>query len=361
MSKLPGSGPPSGSRTGPFTVDSGGGRKARGGGSMRVPERPPLASPRLSKPSTPTMSPSAMNRTAYPHPSHLVSPFHIPAVPRSQEGSVYRNVDLPSIATTTNLLTPVDPAGGLSSSGGRHGFTPVGHTPAFPVESTAERHHGTVSQMSTTPLDPPPSPWSSHMLNGYTMLDWNDTPTTLPWNGHPGSSIEHGKEADASIDPAIFSSLAELIEQGQSNATDNRGRFDLGGALGTVKPTSRVSLDPPSREPGWKTSRMQQQQGLPYAHPGSVPGSYSSSFQSSAPLPRPLLADSGTIGQVSTTPPRHPPSNPSQPPGRGLPKATTASSFGMPKLKQAVPYNETSGASTSGIQAGGSRHANVGR
>ncbi|WWD17399.1 hypothetical protein CI109_101840 [Kwoniella shandongensis] len=227
----------SGGKKGPFTVDSGGGQNsgAVNAKPSRVPERPPSASSsRHSNPSTPAMSPSIpINRHSFPYPPQPYSTGR-----QSFEGSGSQHH---SVANTPTPLTPLD------QSVGRNGFSasPYGH------QYNGIRQNQ--PQLSTTPIEPPPSPWDGSAQNAF---DWSTLPSPTNWLPHPTvqqNSTNNSVNGDAPLDPGIFASLVDLVEQSHSKATD-------GNSLDFISPFLSSPPAPPQAGASLLSRRLQNQQ-----------------------------------------------------------------------------------------------------
>ncbi|KIR40695.1 GATA type zinc finger protein asd-4 [Cryptococcus deuterogattii 99/473] len=173
----------SGGKKGPFTVDAGGGQSVYNGkgNTVRVPERPPsAASSRLSNPPTPAMSPSIpINRHNFPYPPQGYQSF-------SQPSSI-----------------------GHSGSGSFH--------------------------------EPPPSSWGTSFPGqqgendaNIKPFDWTSLPNPINWLSSLGTEKKTASNDDP-IDPAVFASLADLVEQSQGK-TNESAPIDFMDALSSGLP-----------------------------------------------------------------------------------------------------------------------------
>ncbi|KAL7421551.1 Sodium- and chloride-dependent GABA transporter 1 [Cryptotrichosporon argae] len=304
----------SGSQGGRFTVDSGGtpstapspvassSRPMAPPGPMPmpvVPSRPPsAASSRHSNPPTPFAPMSPANRNYFPPPP----PPSVPASPQQGWPYVPQPIagpssvpyfDPTSFSTTPTPLTPLE----FGKS-----FTPQAQ-PSFATQYAQARQNRPA--VSTTPLDPPPSPW--------TTVDqpFDFSALEQVWATQP--QPDQASPLD-SLDPALFSSLADMIEQSQQKASVS-APMNFFGALDPRPPPAPVPA------PSLLTRRMQQhQQAQEYAAPAppldpemgvlpTPPQSFTSSFsypkgkgqwQSGAPFETPATTPAGSDVGVSS-------------------------------------------------------------
>ena len=232
-----------GSRKGPFTVDSGGGnpagrtppsgglagagsgsksRNVVGGASTSVNgmgsnssssssrgRHPDMPSPYRSNPATPSMpSPAANSRPTFTAPAPVYAgslPIATHAShrshPHSREGSLYGLPDQSSVGTSSNPVTPFD----------------VPHSLGSLYNPTLSTSFGNVHAPGTTTSSvvPPPSPW---------YVPGNGPPTGIPaarssfdWTSPKvNSPLQPGQD---SIDPSVFDALADLIKGTQPMQT----------------------------------------------------------------------------------------------------------------------------------------------
>ncbi|WVQ72606.1 hypothetical protein IAR50_002164 [Cryptococcus sp. DSM 104548] len=199
----------SGGKKGPFTVDGGGGQPSR---HARGPERPP--SRQQSNPPTPAMSPSIpINRHSFPYP-----PQAYPAFPQSssygKSGSFHGNDHHSSISTTPTPMTPID----ITTAQPRNSF-----------QQAASRSKRNSHLVSTTPIEPPPSPWSGGFFgqSDNDAFDWSSLPNSASWLSPQQSKQTNHDE----LDPSIFASLAHIVESQNQNAAST----DMMGVLESPK------------------------------------------------------------------------------------------------------------------------------
>jgi len=285
----------------------------------------------------------------FPYPPNPVQPYHMPTGPRSQEGSIYGNVDHSSIATTPNPMTPVDPASGLSSNGGRHWAGPMAQATTPAAQYAAAQRNLTIPQISTTPIEAPPASWrvdaSPNFIPSY---DWNNVQPSLPWDAQHRQQLGASGALDESLDPSIFSSLAELIEQGQSKATDDRGHFDFMGSLEAPMAPSEQPLESPAHQSGFRErlSDLRHRQSNPFHADGAtlpLGGASKSVHRRNGPV----LADSAPIA-ASPSAPQHMSLDFKQASGRRPHKSVPGSTSLWPLPDRAMAYGQTQG-SVSGL------------
>nr|WRH23632.1 GATA type zinc finger protein asd-4 [Naematelia aurantialba] len=266
----------SGAKKGPFTVDSGGGPSKRNSQHGSIPERPPSASSsRHSNPPTPLVSPATSQRANFAHPANPANPsqpFAIPQGRQSREGSLHVSNDFSSIATTPTPVTPVET---FTAGASRNAFSPGVTSSSFAAQYAASRATRQ-PQLSTTPLDPPPSPWTTHSNSAGFTLDWANSPN-VPWSSLAGPS-EELKDMTEAFDPSVFSSLADLIEQTQAKTVQpGSAPFNFMGAL---DPPSQSTSPAPAGSQGNSSLLSRRMQQGPNASKSSTP----SSFQSAGSL-----------------------------------------------------------------------------
>ncbi|WVF71596.1 hypothetical protein IAT40_006404 [Kwoniella sp. CBS 6097] len=337
MDKLPWRTTSSGKK-GPFTVDSGGGAgqshgpsQSHGHRGQRLPERPPSSSSsRHSNPSTPAMSPALPinNRKQQHNFAYPAQPY--PAFPQlatsgshpSREGSFINNNGNSSIATTPTPLTPLDHSAALSISAGRNSFSLGGHSSSYnsPHGRSFPKPTQPTAGLSTTPLDPPPS-WNSmtqiNTSQPQQAFDWTNLPNPSSWLP-PAESPQSSANAVDGLDPSIFATLADLVNQSQ-NQNQNQLKPDIGSPLdfsgnflnqAASSSTSLPSSVPqvPQPAPSLLSRRMQSQpqvNGLAMsneshnAYNTSVPPP-SGAFVGSTPSPV-TFATPGSYGSASFT------------------------------------------------------------
>ncbi|WWC61770.1 uncharacterized protein I303_104355 [Kwoniella dejecticola CBS 10117] len=319
MDKLPWRTSTSGSKKGPFTVDSGGGRNSHqhqhqqqnkhvSPRHQRQPERPPSASSsRHSNPSTPAMSPAVpinRNSGSFAYPSQPYPSFpqvSTSAGHHSREGSYHQS----SLATTPTPLTPLDPIAALSSSTGTNAFSfgaqpsslgPSSVGPASSLgQSSYNSHHGrsinkrnSQSQnhmqlpLSTTPLEPPPTSWANNVNNTYGQnqpaFDWSNLPNPSNWlsQDNPQQNVVD----ENAVDPGIFDTLAELVQQSQDKAT-NGASFDFSAnfpAAGTSASSIPSMPSTSQNNASLLSRRLQNQQN-------NLDSNVNNAYQSSVPPP----------------------------------------------------------------------------
>ena len=309
-----------GSKKGPFTVDGGGGKASTGVNPNPTPNAPNhprtpanAATPSrqsLSSPSTPMISPRLTQRSSFPYPPNPVSthPYHIPSQTpgrRSRESSTYTDY---SSLTSPNVAT-LD--GGFGSNGGRHAFSPMNSSglAQYPRQNVQPG-------MSTTPIEPPPSPWGpSAMQNPF---DWIQPAPSIPqWpasdptdnSSNTTTNSNNNDNGADSIDPAIFDTLAELIKQSQARATSSSsGPFDFMGALESLAttPASPQSSNAPGMPQSLLTRRLQQQQTPNPRHHGAGlgmgdHGGFGSSRMAQPNIPQ-ITQPDASLGVLSTPP-----------------------------------------------------------
>ncbi|EIW70759.1 hypothetical protein TREMEDRAFT_73557 [Tremella mesenterica DSM 1558] len=348
-----------GSKKGPFTVDSGGGHVkspsvAAALASGNPYERPTSASSstRHSNPPTPQLSPNAQ-RHVFPHP--FISALYGGAVAGARKRQQSRE-GLPSNEYVNHVTTPTSSEQAILSanqglprngtSGPRNGQGPS--QTQLPNVNNVSRHHRPIPAPaaplsgSTTPLDPPPSPWNAIETFPHDWLQNGNA----PW-ASPTASQQSHIQADASdwatlIDTNMFAGLEEVVQQGQAKATGGQQRpCNLMGALDAPGQHNTTSAVPPpaqshsSQPSSLLTRRLQQHQ---YDHSAPVsPRVEQHSFDGASsvtPTTTSLLSSMG-LG-VLPTPPQSFSSHggPSRPPMNG-----THSPWPLPE--RAMGYVET--------------------
>lgn len=280
----------SGGKKGPFTVDAGGGQSVYNGkgNTVRVPERPPsAASSRLSNPPTPAMSPSIpINRHNFPYPPQGYQSFSQPSsIGHSGSGSFHGN-DHSSIATTPTPMTPIDIVG-VSSSIQRNSFS-QGVQSSSHSQLSSSRSKLSAPMISTTPIEPPPSSWGTSFPGqqgendaNIKPFDWTSLPNPINWLSSLGTEKKTASNDDP-IDPAVFASLADLVEQSQGK-TNESAPIDFMDALssGTSPKAARTTAHSTSHPGGTSLlSRRLQHQQQASSHDQNVHSSSQSSINS---------------------------------------------------------------------------------
>ncbi|ORY32497.1 hypothetical protein BCR39DRAFT_504239 [Naematelia encephala] len=344
----------SGGKKGPFTVDSGGGPSKRNSPhGASVPERPPSASSsRHSNPPTPMMSPASAHRANFAHPANPAQPFAIPQGRQSREGSLHVSNDFSSIATTPTPVTPVET---FNAGPNRNAFSPGVASSSFAAQYAASRATRP-PQLSTTPLDPPPSPWTGHSANNTGIsFDWSTSPN-VSWLTSNGPSEELKGMAEA-FDPSVFSSLADLIEQTQAKTIQPGSTpFNFMGAL---DPPSQSTSPAQVGSQGNSSLLSRRMQG-PGASKSSTPGSFqsassfSTSHQGNTPANQFMPESSPAHGstpltsynmQYSNMPKAHPGSFPHWPERQVAFAETPATTPGGSDFGAVSPFDNYSGPS----------------
>lgn len=231
-------------------------------------------------------------------------PGPVPVGRRSREGSMFSNHDgLAMSAPATPVESPYNP--------NRHAFSPMhssGLTSSFqnqPHLAGAFPGNAFPSTLSTTPLEPPPTwmqtaasvggiDWNAAMQNAVAwpeipqqqtpnqqhfqqQLSSSFQPQSFPGSqqsyNDPSASThnENASNVNDDIDPALFDTLAELIEQSQkqANGSTTTSPFDLMGALSQAPSPQAAPLAPPPPPPQGSsgmsqsllTRRLQHHQG----------------------------------------------------------------------------------------------------
>ncbi|WRT66253.1 uncharacterized protein IL334_003206 [Kwoniella shivajii] len=375
----------SGGKKGPFTVDSGGGVQHHvKSKSQRLPDRPPSASSsRHSNPSTPAMSPVVpINRTgSFAYPSQPYPSFpqvSTSAGHHSREGSFHYNNGQSSISTTPTPLTPIDTITGLSASAGQGavsfgsqplssslGPSPVGPSSVGPSSygsqhgrSYSKRTHQ--SPLSTTPLDPPPSAWTNLANNNIPQnppsFDWSNLPNPSSWLSQ--ENIQPATIDENAVDPGIFDTLAELVQQSQEKAAAGTS-YDLSGSFsyGASPSSSFPSISSaPTHNTSLLSRRLQNQQDNNTANPNgndiysSVPppsGSYTDSISSLTGYATPGSYGNFNFSQVNQTQQQQQQQQPQRQ------NSGTAPSTPWPLPDRLGGYNETPVTTPGGSDFGG--------
>ncbi|WWC70300.1 uncharacterized protein I206_104250 [Kwoniella pini CBS 10737] len=333
MDKLPWRTSTSGSKKGPFTVDSGGGRNSHpqthqqhnkhvSPRNQRPPERPPSSSSsRHSNPSTPAMSPAVpINRNSgtFPYPSQSYQSFpqmSTSAGHHSREGSYHQS----SLATTPTQLTPLDTVTGMSPSVGTNAFSfgaqssslgpsPVGPSSLGPSSYTShhgrsinkrnnQSHNNVQLPLSTTPLEPPPTSWGNNVNNygqNQPAFDWSNLPNPSNWLSQDIPQ-QHTVDENA-VDPGIFDTLAELVQQSQDKAT-NGASFDFSNSYQSQGALSSSIPSMPStshNNASLLSRRLQSQQN-------NLAPNINNNLQTSVPPPSGSFTDSvSSLGGFAT-------------------------------------------------------------
>ncbi|ODO08802.1 GATA type zinc finger protein asd-4 [Cryptococcus wingfieldii CBS 7118] len=258
----------SGGKKGPFTVDGGGGQASRG--NTRGPERSP--SRQQSNPPTPAMSPSIpINRHSFPYP-----PQAYPAFPQSssfgKSGSFHGNDHHSSMSTTPTPMTPIE----ITTAQLRNSY----HQGTHQSTSRSKRNSHLVS---TTPIEPPPSPWSGGLFgqSDNDAFDWSSLPSSASWlPPQQNKQINN----DEPLDPSIFASLAQIVESQSQRA--NMASTDMMNVLDTTSPKSSGGAHSHSSGVSLLNRRMQHQQGN-HANGDHIPG---------------ILADPASLGAFPGSP-----------------------------------------------------------
>lgn len=281
-------------------MDAGGGQGVYNGkvNSARVPERPPsAASSRLSNPPTPAMSPSIpINRHNFPYPPQGYQSFSQPSsIGHSGSGSFHGN-DHSSIATTPTPMTPIDIVG-VSSSVPRNSFS-QGVQPSSHSQLSSSRSKRSVPMISTTPVEPPPSSWGASFPDqqgendaNSKPFDWASLPNPANWFS-PLGTVQKTTCNDDPIDPAVFASLADLVERNQGKMNDSASIDFMGALNANTSPKAARSTAHSTSHPGGTSllsRRLQHQQQT-----SSDGQNIHSSSQSSANSPG-ILHNSGGL------------------------------------------------------------------
>ena len=305
----------SGSKKGPFTVDSGGGgsvgqnpmsmqRQAQQG---QVKSQARQVPPRRQQSghSTPAASPG------HRHSVHQAMPIYpqnhmaqnLPQMPSgpSRENSIYGNNALSSISTTPNPMTPIDNS--FSSSVGRN-FGPASFGNSFTNSYGTSPYMSSVNG-STTPVEPPPN-WGVSPAQATDAFNWAHMPPQMSAPQQQQQQQQSGQMNDMTdmLDPQVFNSLAELLIQSQNSnqaqqqyqqqlpqihaqqqlqqtQQQQQESFDLLSALAhaqgqmqSQQPTQQQVGSENSNSASLLTRRMQQTQPQQqYSRPNSVGGS----------------------------------------------------------------------------------------
>lgn len=281
-------------------MDAGGGQGVYNGkvNSARVPERPPsAASSRLSNPPTPAMSPSIpINRHNFPYPPQGYQSFSQPSsIGHSGSGSFHGN-DHSSIATTPTPMTPIDIVG-VGSSVPRNSFS-QGVQPSSHSQLSSSRSKRSVPMISTTPVEPPPSSWGASFPDqqgendaNSKPFDWTSLPNPANWFS-PLGTVQKTTCNDDPIDPAVFASLADLVERNQGKMNDSASIDFMGALNANTSPKAARSTAHSTSHPGGTSllsRRLQHQQQT-----SSDGQNIHSSSQSSANSPG-ILHNSGGL------------------------------------------------------------------
>jgi GATA-binding protein len=270
-------------------VDSGGGGK-QPSNTKTGTKKSPVASKPATRPIT--TQPAAQNKPSQqrfhppPNPTHTQPYTSVPGpipVGRSREGSIFSNADYSNMPSP---LTPVEGQGPFGSSASHGGFTPVNNS----LSNSFHSQH--FASLSTTPLDPPPSPWGTQG----NMFEWTPPPnmSSSPWSNAPP-----GQDNAENLDPEIFNSIAEIISQNQSEPNSLSSSFDMLNQLNGTSPHNhagpsqhQIGSSGPGMSQSLLSRRMQQHQ-------------QSAQSQQSSPQPgfgfQPGHSSSGS-GSMSTTP-----------------------------------------------------------
>ena len=306
----------SGGENGPFTVDSGGGESGIASGSKKGPDRPPSKSSfRHSKPSTPIVSPSS-SRPVFTQPPNPPQPYHTTGGGHSHEGSRTFNADLSFMATTPTPLIPTDPSTGLRLSAGRHTMNQMGQPSGYVAQHGQVRQSRPTQRISTTPIDPPPSPWNPRVGPAVeSPFDWSHPQSGLHWGPQQTEDFNGSIATNEGMDPALFSSLAALVEESQSKAHNGREDFNIMHAMEATNAPMSATAASLSSGSSLLTRQLQQQQGSHANSYENLSGLYNSALHSVPPSPNSFLADPAPIG-VLPTPPQSFSSATSKPSGR---------------------------------------------
>ena len=238
----------SGGKKGPFTVDSGGGKRPPSQVPQGVDRPRSSASNRHSNPSTPAMSPpSSIHRHGFvapPPPQARAFPYHPQplTMPHSREGPMYGEPVTGSAPTT-----PIEYA---NSAAIRNAFAALSQpNPAYPTYAPLMRPP---MSGTTTPLDPPPEAWSMAGLNAPdSSFDQQ--------NNEFLASLGFGDVGANDMDPNVLNALTELIEQTSSKAVGpSNNAFDLSSALDAFAAQHPPAAPPAPQPSSLLTRRMQQ-------------------------------------------------------------------------------------------------------
>ena len=248
----------------------------------------------------------------------------VPTGRKSREGSMFSNSEYLSAST------PITPADSPYTPSSRHPFSPItssGLATSIPGSS--------FPHMSTTPLDPPS--WlqqnasvGNHQWSGPQSQGWPEVPShSQQQHQQQQPPQQNGTTANDDIDPALFETLAELLEQnhkaGQAGNNGEKSEFDLLHALQqaiseTTVPTQPQPVQPrhPAPiQPGMSQSllsRRLQQQNIPPSSPQNAYNPFnlnptvlgtsplSSSYGTHQPGSLPTSFGAGSFGSVPTPP-----------------------------------------------------------
>lgn len=298
-----------------------------------------------------------MNRGAFPH-STTSHPYAVPVGRKSREGSMFSNGDPNSYAGST----PISPIDSPYTPGGRHAFSPLhssGLSGSFQNQASLATSFASNSfnaNMSTTPLDTPPI-WAQ---NGASLggIDWNSALNTTTW---PEISQNEQQPRDDDFDPALFETLAELIEQSQQSqmkANGNSGTFDFMGALSQAASPQAAPMAPPPQTgaPTMSQSllsrRMQHTQGQNIPQPNQSlfnVNNLSGSAPSVTQTPGSLSGSFGNPSVASSTPPQTYGNNMAAP---RMSMSSQIPNSAWPVPDRGMAYSDTFGTTPSGSDYG---------
>lgn len=196
-------------------------------------------SPRQSNPSTPAMSPNSAHRSMFTQqqmpPTQWAVPHPVPLGRKSREGSMFSNG-----GEMSNYASPVTPIESSSfTPNNRHAFSPMTSSAlasSFPNSSFPNSSFP--STLSTTPIDPPT--WTQNGISAGS-LNWNAGP---PQPSASWPEIPQASDGNEELDPALFDTLAKLLEQTQGDTTKpggDGGEFDLMNAIQQAMASAPIS------------------------------------------------------------------------------------------------------------------------
>lgn len=277
-----------GNKKGPFTVDSGGGAP------------PPVITRQPSHTKShgaSNLSSSASNRSQQQH-----HPYHQSS---SNVGSARSSRESTAVPSSGNPLSPTELAAMLTGMSNSYSVNKPPNRPAFPGSlgasnttsfSTAyaaahsqavpqSRQHGsyTPSHGSTTPLDPPPSPWQdfSSWLNNQSTSAVPNFSASPAWQPQVqpspfAKSLEQPKQELEQLDPNMLADLAGLLEQQQAESSRSM-QAPRRQSTTANRSTGQTPSGTPSSGQSLLTRRMQQHQSTS-SQPSPNPNGYTNPF-----------------------------------------------------------------------------------
>lgn len=284
--------------------------------SFALPAQPPAAPPSL--PWNPNFN-MGMNMNMNPMANGSAGP--VPMGRKSREGSLFSNPDHLSVST------PITPADSPYTPSSRHAFSPItssGLASSFPNNSFS-------SAASTTPVEAPSWTTNGHSVGGFNWNNpqnngWPEVQAQQQHQQHQHQHQQHHQQpipqaapsnvtSNEDLDPALFETLAELLEQthkanGNGDAGPN-GEFDLMQALQQAIADTTVPTPQPQAAPQMPSFPQQGNSGMSQSlltrrlqqHGGQtqgIPPSFSSFNSHGASLgTSPLLSSSGPQHQTS--------------------------------------------------------------